>query len=128
MQVQVVRYQMFHCYLCSRSKTNMKKWYFEYFIADYFLSLFYEQAVVFWTISNNINKEWEDIISGYQKWKNTQTGGLNQRPFAKMRTTDLLSCNDQSNCRSYHRKITNIRNATFILMINCEGLQSISIH
>ena len=29
----------------SNSKTNMKKWYFEYFIADYFLSLFYEHPV-----------------------------------------------------------------------------------
>ena len=36
---------MSHYYLRSMSKTNMKKWYFEYFIADYFLSLFYEQAV-----------------------------------------------------------------------------------
>ena len=45
MHFLVIRYQMSHCYLCFKSKTNMKKWYFEYFIADYFLSLFYEQAV-----------------------------------------------------------------------------------
>ena len=37
---------MFHYYLRSKSKTNVKKWYFEYFIADYFLSLFIEHPVV----------------------------------------------------------------------------------
>ena len=36
---KVVRYQMPHSYLCSKSKTNMKKWYFEYCIEDYFLAL-----------------------------------------------------------------------------------------
>ena len=36
---------MSHYYLRSKSKTNMKKWYFEYFIADYFLSLFYDHSV-----------------------------------------------------------------------------------
>ena len=35
----VVRYQMSHCYLCCKSKTNMKKWYIEYFIADNFPAL-----------------------------------------------------------------------------------------
>ena len=36
---------MSHYYLHSKSKTNMKKRYFEYFLADYFLSLFYEHPV-----------------------------------------------------------------------------------
>ena len=36
---------MSHCYLSFKSKINMKKWYFEYFLADYFLSLFYEHPV-----------------------------------------------------------------------------------
>ena len=45
MHFLVIRYQMSHCYLFFRSKTNMKKWYFEYFIADYFLTLFYEHPV-----------------------------------------------------------------------------------
>ena len=39
MHFQVVRYQMSHCYLCSESKTNMKKLYFEYFTAYYFPTL-----------------------------------------------------------------------------------------
>ena len=41
----VVKYQMSHYYLCSKSKTYMKKWYFEYFIAVYFLSLFNDHTV-----------------------------------------------------------------------------------
>ena len=36
---KVVRIQMSHCYLCSKTKTNMKKWDFGYFIADYFPAL-----------------------------------------------------------------------------------------
>ena len=39
MHLKVVRYQMSHYYLCSKSKTIMKKSYFEYFIADYFPTL-----------------------------------------------------------------------------------------
>ena len=30
---------MSHCYLSSKSKNNTGKWYFEYFIADYFPTL-----------------------------------------------------------------------------------------
>ena len=33
-----VRYQMPHCYLCSKSRTNMEKWYFKHFIANSYLS------------------------------------------------------------------------------------------
>ena len=47
MHFKVVRYQMSHYYLHSKSKTEIKKWYFDYFIADYFLSLFYEHPVYF---------------------------------------------------------------------------------
>ena len=36
MQFKLVKYQMSHCYLCSKSKANMKKLYLEDFIADYF--------------------------------------------------------------------------------------------
>ena len=36
---------MSHYYLCTESETNMKKCYFEHFIADHFLSLFYEHPV-----------------------------------------------------------------------------------
>ena len=36
MQLKLVRYQMSHCYTGSKSKTIMKKLYFEDFIADYF--------------------------------------------------------------------------------------------
>ena len=39
MHLKVVRYQMSHFYLCSKSKTIMKKSYFVYFIADYFPTL-----------------------------------------------------------------------------------------
>ena len=39
MHFKLVRQQISHCYLCSWSKTNMKKGYFEYFIADYFPAL-----------------------------------------------------------------------------------------
>ena len=35
-QFELVRYKMSHCYLGSKSKTNMKKLYFEDFIANYF--------------------------------------------------------------------------------------------
>ena len=35
---KLVRYQIPHYYQCFRSKTNMKKWYFEYFIANSCLS------------------------------------------------------------------------------------------
>ena len=38
MHFKVVRYQMSHCYLCSKSKTNMKKWYFDHFTANSYLS------------------------------------------------------------------------------------------
>ena len=41
----VVRYQMSHYYLYSKSKTYMKKCYFEYYITVYFLSLFNEHTV-----------------------------------------------------------------------------------
>ena len=46
MHFKVVRYQMSHCYLCSKSKTNMKKWYFECFIPDYFPALNKKDPVV----------------------------------------------------------------------------------
>ena len=36
MHFKVVRHQMSHCYLTSKFKNNTRKWYFEYFIADYF--------------------------------------------------------------------------------------------
>ena len=39
MHLKVVRYQMSHYYLCSKSKTIMKKSYCEFFIADYFPTL-----------------------------------------------------------------------------------------
>ena len=45
---------MSHYYLRSKSKTNMKKWYFEYFIAVYFLSLFYDHPVDGTTIARGI--------------------------------------------------------------------------
>ena len=35
-QFELVWYKMSHCYLGSKSKTNMKKLYFEVFIANYF--------------------------------------------------------------------------------------------
>ena len=37
---------MSHYYLCSKSKTIMKKSYFEYFIADYFPTLNKKDPVV----------------------------------------------------------------------------------
>ena len=37
---------MSYCYLCSKSKTTMKKWYFECFIADYFPALNKKDPVV----------------------------------------------------------------------------------
>ena len=46
MHLKVVRYQMSHYYLCSKSKTIMKKSYFEYFIADYFPTLNKKDPVV----------------------------------------------------------------------------------
>ena len=39
MDFKVVKYQMSQCYLSSKSKNNTRKWYFEYFIADYFPTL-----------------------------------------------------------------------------------------
>ena len=39
MHFKGVRHQMSHCYLSSKSKNNRRKWYFEYFIADYFPTL-----------------------------------------------------------------------------------------
>ena len=39
MHLKVVRYQMSHYQLCSKSKPIMKKSYFEYFIVDYFPTL-----------------------------------------------------------------------------------------
>ena len=36
MQFKLVRYQMSRCYLSSKYETNMKKLFFEDFIADYF--------------------------------------------------------------------------------------------
>ena len=38
MHFKMVRHQMSHCYLSSKSKNNMRKWYFESFIADNFWS------------------------------------------------------------------------------------------
>ena len=45
---KVVRIQMSHCYLCSKTKTNMKKWDFGYFIADYFPALNKKDPVFTW--------------------------------------------------------------------------------
>ena len=39
MHFKVVRYQMSHCYLYFNYKNNIKKWYLEYFIVDYFPTL-----------------------------------------------------------------------------------------
>ena len=39
MHFKVVRHQMSHYYLSSKSKINTRKRYFEYFIADYFPTL-----------------------------------------------------------------------------------------
>ena len=36
---KVDRHQMSHCYLSVKAKNNTRKWYFEYFIADYFPTL-----------------------------------------------------------------------------------------
>ena len=41
---------MSHCYLWSKSKTNMKKWHLENFIADNFLALNKKDPVVYLTI------------------------------------------------------------------------------
>ena len=43
---KLVSFQMSQCYLSSKSKTSMKKWYFEYFIADYFPALNKKDPVV----------------------------------------------------------------------------------
>ena len=47
---KVVRHQMSHCYLSSKSKNNTRKWYFEYFIADYFPTLNKKDPVLIRTI------------------------------------------------------------------------------
>jgi len=46
MHFKVVRHQMSHCYLSSKSKNNMRKWYFESFIADNFWSFNKKDPVV----------------------------------------------------------------------------------
>ena len=54
---------MSHYYLRSKSKTNMKKWYFEYFIAVYFLSLFYDHPVLDTRKSGQISKSYHRILT-----------------------------------------------------------------
>ena len=46
MRFEVARDQMSHFYFSSKSKNNMRKWYFEYFIADYFPTLNKKDPVV----------------------------------------------------------------------------------
>ena len=53
MHLKVVRYQMSHYYLCSKSKTTMKKSYIEYFIADNFPTLNKKDPVVVKTQIND---------------------------------------------------------------------------
>ena len=43
---KVDRHQMSHCYLSVKAKNNTRKWYFEYFIADYFPTLNKKDPVV----------------------------------------------------------------------------------
>ena len=65
MHFKVVRHQMSHCYLPSKFKNNTRKWYFEYFIADYSQALnkkdpgvniscnffFFNASLQFWNFS-----------------------------------------------------------------------------
>ena len=53
MWFKLVRYQIPHCYLCSKSKTNMKKWYFEHVTANSYLS-FNKKDPVFLTTEDFI--------------------------------------------------------------------------
>ena len=55
---------MSHCYLSSKSKNNMKKRYFEYFIADYFPTL---------------NKK--DPVEANKTYKNRRKDKLNRISF-----------------------------------------------
>ena len=43
---KMVRYQMSHCYVCSKSKTNIKKWYLDDFRANNFPALNKKDPVV----------------------------------------------------------------------------------
>ena len=58
---ELVRYQMPHCYLGSKAKTNTKKWYFELFIANSYLS-FNKKDPVFM-------QQWKTCVVVIQKWK-----------------------------------------------------------
>ena len=59
MHSKVVRYQMSHCYLCFKFKTNLKKLYVECFMAVYFPTLNKKDPV--YTITNLL--KWNHYIS-----------------------------------------------------------------
>ena len=54
---------MSHCYLCFKSQNNMKRWYFDYSIADYFPTLNKKDPV---EDSHNSS----DVCSIYLYWHN----------------------------------------------------------
>ena len=57
---------MSHCYLSSKSKNNMREWYFESFIADYFWTFNKKDPVVIWYLKGYIldwlMDEWTLVI------------------------------------------------------------------
>ena len=106
MYFKLVWYQMSHCYLCSKSKTNMKKWYFGDFRAIYFLALNKKDPVLLFkrthlgTLSTYVvikNFKYKNvfllfILVLYGPWRSTRsTSGDSQKHYCPLKSIEYYA-------------------------------------